>query len=76
MNDQFIPLVPRNVGQVAGSPTPAQSFQTLQAPGASPHSDPQAVVSPQITLKRDGDRITHINMVCSCGQVVELACVY
>ena len=76
MNNQFIPLVPRNVGQSAESPTPAQPFQTLHTPGASMHPHPQASGSPQITLKRDGERITHINVVCSCGQVVELACVY
>jgi hypothetical protein len=76
MNDQFIPLVPRNVGQSAESSTPAQPFQTLHAPGALTHPHPHASSSPQITLKRDGERITHINVVCSCGQVVELACVY
>jgi hypothetical protein len=76
MNSQFIPLVPRNAGQPAESPTPAQPFQALHAPGGSAHPLPHAAVSPQITLKRNGDQITHISVVCSCGQVVELACVY
>ena len=31
---------------------------------------------PQLSLQRDGDRITHIRIQCSCGQVMELACAY
>jgi hypothetical protein len=76
MNNQFIPLIPRNVGQSSESRMPAQPFQSLHAADASTHPLPHASGSPQITLKRDGERITHINVVCSCGQVVELACVY
>jgi hypothetical protein len=76
MNDQFIPLVPRSIGKSAESATPAQPFQALHAPAAPAHPHPHSAGSPQVTLKRDGDRVTHINVVCSCGQVFELACVY
>jgi hypothetical protein len=31
---------------------------------------------PQLFLQRDGDRIAGIRVQCSCGQVMELACVY
>ena len=31
---------------------------------------------PVVTLKRDGDRVTRIQVRCSCGEVVELDCVY
>jgi hypothetical protein len=29
-----------------------------------------------LSMQRDGDRITNIRIQCSCGQVMELACVY
>jgi len=73
MNDQFIPLVPPH--SAAESAVLGQTLQPLQALGSTTHPAHPAN-SPKITLKRDGDRITHINVVCSCGQVVELACVY
>jgi hypothetical protein len=32
--------------------------------------------APRLSLQRDGDRITSIRVQCSCGQVIDLACVY
>jgi hypothetical protein len=29
-----------------------------------------------VSLHRDGDRISGIHIECSCGQVIDLACVY
>jgi len=31
---------------------------------------------PQVTLERDGNRITRITIQCACGQVLELNCTY
>ncbi len=31
---------------------------------------------PRLSLQRDGERITNIRIQCSCGQIMELACVY
>ena len=31
---------------------------------------------PQVSLQRDGERITSIRIQCSCGQVMDLACDY
>ena len=31
---------------------------------------------PRVTLQRDGERVSSIRIQCSCGQVIELACVY
>lgn len=31
---------------------------------------------PRVTIQRDGDRITHLRIQCSCGQLIDLACVY
>lgn len=31
---------------------------------------------PQITVEKDGDRITHIHVQCTCGKVTSLRCEY
>jgi hypothetical protein len=31
---------------------------------------------PVVTLKRNGDQVTHIHIQCACGEVVELECAY
>ena len=31
---------------------------------------------PVVTLKRNGDQVTHIHIQCGCGEVVELECAY
>jgi len=43
---------------------------------ASPASSACPAAQPVITLQRDGDRVTRIQIKCSCGQVLELNCVY
>ena len=36
----------------------------------------KAQCEPKVSLQRDGNRVTGIQVQCSCGQVIELACVY
>jgi hypothetical protein len=31
---------------------------------------------PRVTVQREGDRVTHLRIQCTCGQIMELACVY
>jgi len=76
MSDQFIPLVPRRAGATAESAMAAKPFQAVNPSAATAHAHPKSAAPPQITFKRDGERITQINVICSCGQVLELACVY
>ena len=52
---------------------PAGASQT--SPTGLPQAPP-AGSEPTITLKRDSDRVTHIIVHCTCGQVVELSCEY
>lgn len=53
---------------------------TTPAPAASAlvaHDPPPAVAhDPVVSLEREGDRIRLIRIQCSCGQVIELDCVY
>ena len=34
------------------------------------------ICEPRVFLQGDGDRITNIRVQCSCGQIMDLACVY
>jgi hypothetical protein len=40
------------------------------------HSPAGSPTAPTVTLQKDGDRVTHIRIECTCGQVVELECAY
>jgi hypothetical protein len=31
---------------------------------------------PRVSVQREGDKVTSIRVQCSCGQVIDLACVY
>ncbi len=67
MNKPFTPFL------TSSSPLAPATSQAFQA--ATPHGDHSAA-TPSITLKRDGDRISHIIVRCTCGQVSELTCQY
>jgi len=62
-----------NAAQKAG-------FQTLEAPRPSAFtavgSAEKKIGEPRVTVQRDGDRITHLRIQCTCGMVMDLACVY
>ena len=68
----FRPVLAGPVHCSASAPAPASASEggatgpTSQAP-ASP---------PTVTLKREGDRVTHVQIQCSCGELIELNCVY
>ena len=49
---------------------PAQASPALDSAPVSAHS------APDVTLKRDGDRVTQIQIRCACGAVIELDCTY
>jgi hypothetical protein len=55
-------------------------FQTLEkkplGPGETAVSDEKKYCEPRISVQREGDRVTSIRVQCTCGQVMELACVY
>ena len=83
MEGQFVPLFSK--GAVlggssatskpgsAGPQTPA-GFRLLNQPNGPGASDQAG--KPQVTLRREGDRVTQIRVQCACGQVIELECVY
>ncbi len=83
MADSFIPLCPRQeiaarAGQAAAGEqsmfSPLQVSARNRGLAAPPTAAPCG--TPSVSLKRDGDKITHIRVQCGCGEVIELACVY
>ena len=88
-NEAFVPLAaasPRPAGErrefratVISPSAQAPAFQSVSAVGAASVASPAAHAGscqPKVSLQRDGNRVTGIHIQCSCGQVMELACVY
>jgi hypothetical protein len=89
INESFVPLTTATANadkrefQVTVIPQKENSqttFHTLEK-GSLPSVDAGILgakkhCEPQLSMQRDGDRITNIRIQCSCGQVMELACVY
>jgi hypothetical protein len=46
------------------------------AAAASTPADGQPAKAPDISVERDGDRITRIRVQCACGELIELECTY
>lgn len=55
------------------SSSPDQSLESDNAASAEPGD---AADKTNITLEKDGDKVTNITVECDCGQVIELDCVY
>ncbi len=63
----------RVVRQPAASPFQAAA-PVVHAHG--PSAAPGSAGQPQVTVERQGDRISRIIVTCSCGEVIELDCRY
>ena len=85
--ENFVPLIaapPRPLGErpefrvaIAKKPGKVQKIQA--ALGNFSAANPPARAGgcePKVNLQRDGNRVTGIQVKCSCGQVMELSCVY
>jgi hypothetical protein len=61
-------------------PTKSTGFQSLesQRPTAlsGSNSAEKKIGEPRVTVQRDGDRVTHLRIQCTCGLIMDLACVY
>ena len=64
--------------QVLSKSAQTQAFQSLDSnlpPPSVPTGDGRSC-QPRIAVQRDGDRVSSIRIQCSCGQVMDLACLY
>jgi hypothetical protein len=55
-----------------------KNFQSLAAPlpAPAPVAAENKTCEPRVSVQRDGDRVTHLRIQCTCGQVMDLACLY
>jgi hypothetical protein len=85
MSDPFVPFVKSRSKPGSASDSfrltilpqaqPAALFQPT-APSPPPPTTTLPPKEPQVTIERDGDRITRIQIQCVCGQLLELNCSY
>ena len=55
---------------------PLRVLLTVSSAASTSTRQPQTVCEPKVSVQRDDNRVTGIQILCSCGQVIELACVY
>ena len=82
MNEPFLPLSRSPVSSrnrsefqvtIVNQAEALQPFQPLGQGGKAGSGGPG---EPCVSLQRVGDHVSAIRIQCSCGQVIELACVY
>jgi hypothetical protein len=65
---------------VVSQPERVEKFRSVESSATASASAGTAArgaaCEPQVTMQREGDRVTGIRVQCSCGQVIDLACVY
>ena len=83
MNEPFVPLNKNAMpGQnradfrvsIVSDAENLPPFQPLGHAGGKAGAGGQC--EPRVTLQHEGEHISAIRIQCSCGQVIELACVY
>jgi hypothetical protein len=61
-------------GQDAGKKSTFHSLEPLRP--ATGSGAEKKICEPRVTVQRDGDRVTHLRIQCTCGQIMDLACIY
>ena len=87
-NESFVPLTAApSAGQdsefkvaVIPAQQQARTFHSLEQmlpdSVAAAEADKKKLCEPRVSVQRDGDRVTSIRVQCTCGQVMDIACVY
>jgi hypothetical protein len=62
----------------SGTPKAEKNFQSLEPlrPATPVNPSENKTCEPRVTVQRDGNRVTHLRIQCTCGQVMDLACLY
>lgn len=78
------PFIPLTLSIKPATPANGSAFQRLATlpqphPGfpaaATTPCTQHAAATPVVSLRRDGEIVTHIRIQCACGQLIELECV-
>jgi hypothetical protein len=84
-DESFLPLAPGAVPPnerpdyrvtVMAQAENVQSFRPLGQAGAAFSSAHGPAHEPRVTVQHEGDRVSSIQIQCTCGQIIELACSY
>ncbi len=77
--EAFVPLAAARAANAVNAgfrPLHTDSPMAGQVPGAGPAAAAAPVCKPSVLVSRDKDRVTAIQVRCSCGQVIDLVCSY
>jgi hypothetical protein len=72
----FRPLPVKPAPLAAGKTAAGANAFALTAAPAGPPPPAQNCPPPKVTLQKQGEVVSGIRIQCSCGQVIELSCVY
>lgn len=64
------------LANASGVTVPFQPLGALPGRFPAPVAHGEHAGQPQVSLVRDGERITGIRVQCACGEVIALQCVY
>lgn len=84
MSTEFLPFLPPSAQNAPSgefhariiSPGAEKLSGSLPSMVAPPAASTKPKCDPTVTVERVGDRVTRIQVQCSCGEVIELSCVY
>jgi hypothetical protein len=66
-----------DTGSGATKPSGFQSLESQRPAALSASTGAEKKIGePRVTVQRDGDRVTHLRIQCTCGMIMDLACVY
>ena len=88
--ESFVPLTAANISperrEFAVTVLPAGGmahgqFQPMATPPPVARPQKSSVATsppcePKVTVQRDGKRVTHLHITCTCGETIDLACLY
>ena len=61
---------------VVSQPQQLQKFHSVESSATSAGAARGANCEARITVQRDGEHVAGVRIQCSCGQIIDLACVY
>jgi hypothetical protein len=73
---KILPGGPASSPGASARPAPGLRGAPTSSPGPGGNAPHPGHANPAITLERDGERVSRIHIVCSCGQVIDLECAY
>lgn len=74
MSADFVPFRPA-IRAATPAAAPQNSFAPAKSAPVAPPPPPKTQ-DVKVEVKRAGDRITHLQIHCRCGEVIEIECDY